>query len=975
MPFTFPSDSTGKAGAIKITPSGDDFYVPVITGGHARAPFSGSSSITRSFTSPMQGLVLSNDGNADLSFIIGADTYTVRAGEVFQATFDPFSQVSINANVPFRGYVLGYSGSGQQTTDTIPPLNVPVVSTSGLTDTAVTLSWQASVSNDTTGYDIYNGSTFLASVTGLTYPVTGLTAGTQYTFWVKAKDLAGNVASGTNVSVTTTSAGSPPDTTPPANVASVTTSNVTQNGLTLTWPASTSTDVASYDVLRGTTLIANTVETTYSVTGLTAGTAYTFWVKAKDGSGNAASGTSVAVTTQAAADTTPPPDVTVSASNVTSNGVRLTWTANTAPDFKDYRVYNGATLLATLTNTTLYDVTGLTAGTAYTFYVKSRDAANNESSPGGSASVTTAAGADTTPPVDVTNLASSSTTQTGCTLTWQASTSSDVKDYQVYNGATLLVTVTTLSYNVTGLTAGNVYTFKVVTRDTSNNASTGVTLDVTTAAPDTTPPEPVTSLATGTIAQNSIQVTWVGSVATDLDRYEVAYSTDGTTFTVASAAVNSSSTSYTVTGLAAGTLYTIRVVAIDTSVNRSSPVTVQGTTTAAAPAPTPGAVVYQDNFDRADANTLGTGWTSSNLGIITNQVRNLGSSAGGVPSVNYVAIHDDAAVPADNIAITLDIAVAVPGGCASVNGIVFRYQDANNYWAFGRRQVSYANAYEAFTLERYVAGAVKYYPAYAPTVTYPLTLKVELRGDTFYTYAGAQLLHTVKDTSLQTAYKHGISAGHQTSARFDNFKIQDISNVAAPVADTTAPAAPSALVVNLIADNQFNFKWDKAADADVYWYEVTRNGAVYGEYAVYENATAATSQNRLITGLTHATNYTMGVKARDGSGNTSAETTINTRTAPAPVTNLQASNITATSLTLTWNASASAAVNAYRVYNGTTRLTNPDLNASTLTYTVTGLTASTTYTFNVQAIDPTVVPNLGYNLASPDTKITVATTA
>jgi hypothetical protein len=89
----------------------------------------------------------------------------------------------------------------------------------------------------------------------------------------------------------------PPDTTAPNNVTNLAVSNLTATSLTLTWTASTSSDVASYDVYNGATLLGNVVGTAYNVTGLTSATAYTFTVKAKDASGNVATGASVSATT------------------------------------------------------------------------------------------------------------------------------------------------------------------------------------------------------------------------------------------------------------------------------------------------------------------------------------------------------------------------------------------------------------------------------------------------------------------------------------------------------------------------------------------------------------------------------------------------------------------------------------------------------------------------------------------------------
>jgi len=192
----------------------------------------------------------------------------------------------------------------QQTVDTTPPNDVTNLTTSNITDTSVTISWTASNSSDIASYDIYENSTLIGNTTQTTYVVTGLTAMTSYSFTVKAKDTAGNVSMGAQVSTTTTmngmgGGGSTPDTTPPNNVTNLTVSNLTQTSFTLNWNASTSTDIASYDVYNGSTFVGNTASTSYNVTGLSAGTSYSMIVYAKDASGNESSGVTLTVTTSA----------------------------------------------------------------------------------------------------------------------------------------------------------------------------------------------------------------------------------------------------------------------------------------------------------------------------------------------------------------------------------------------------------------------------------------------------------------------------------------------------------------------------------------------------------------------------------------------------------------------------------------------------------------------------------------------------
>ncbi|MFT5715391.1 MAG: bacillolysin [Flavobacterium sp.] len=91
--------------------------------------------------------------------------------------------------------------------DTTAPTAPTSLTASGTTTTTTNLSWTASTDNlAVTGYDVYQGSTLKATVTGTSYAATGLTASTAYTFSVKAKDAAGNISSASNnLNVTTLS--------------------------------------------------------------------------------------------------------------------------------------------------------------------------------------------------------------------------------------------------------------------------------------------------------------------------------------------------------------------------------------------------------------------------------------------------------------------------------------------------------------------------------------------------------------------------------------------------------------------------------------------------------------------------------------------------------------------------------------------------------------------------------------------------
>ncbi|NUY81426.1 fibronectin type III domain-containing protein [Flavobacterium sp. MAH-1] len=184
-------------------------------------------------------------------------------------------------------------------TDTVAPSAPTNLAASGTTSTTTNLSWTASTDNvAVTGYDVYRNGAFLASSATTSYAATGLTASTTYTFYVRAKDAAGNISGNSNtVSVTTSAA--PADTTAPSAPTNLAASGTTQTATNLSWTASTdNVGVTGYDVYRNGSFLASTTTTSYAATGLTAATTYSFYVRAKDAAGNVSTNSNtVSVTT------------------------------------------------------------------------------------------------------------------------------------------------------------------------------------------------------------------------------------------------------------------------------------------------------------------------------------------------------------------------------------------------------------------------------------------------------------------------------------------------------------------------------------------------------------------------------------------------------------------------------------------------------------------------------------------------------
>ncbi|MEW7277131.1 reprolysin-like metallopeptidase [Aquimarina sp. 2201CG1-2-11] len=169
--------------------------------------------------------------------------------------------------------------------DTEAPSDPTNLAASNITQTTIDLSWTASTDNiGVVGYDVYQGNTMIAVVSGTAYQVTGLTADTAYSFKVKAKDAADNMSGFSNIINEFTL---PVDTEVPSAPTNLTATNPTRNTVDLSWTAATDNlGVTAYDVYEGNTIIATVAGTTHQASGLTVETTYSFRVKAKDAAGN-----------------------------------------------------------------------------------------------------------------------------------------------------------------------------------------------------------------------------------------------------------------------------------------------------------------------------------------------------------------------------------------------------------------------------------------------------------------------------------------------------------------------------------------------------------------------------------------------------------------------------------------------------------------------------------------------------------------
>lgn len=156
--------------------------------------------------------------------------------------------------------------------------------------------------------------------------------------------------------------------------------NTTSTKTTLSWTGATdNVALASYDIYKDGTFVANSTTSPYTVTGLSASTSYVFTVKAKDASNNISVSSNAVTVTTLAPDTEAPTAPSLSASGTTNVSTTLTFTGATDNiGVTAYEIYKDGALIATVNNSP-YTVNGLSASTTYIFTVKAKDDAGNVS--------------------------------------------------------------------------------------------------------------------------------------------------------------------------------------------------------------------------------------------------------------------------------------------------------------------------------------------------------------------------------------------------------------------------------------------------------------------------------------------------------------------------------------------------------------------------------------------------------------------
>jgi chitodextrinase len=553
--------------------------------------------------------------------------------------------------------------SNVASTTTQNPDTQPPTAPGGLTATAasgsqINLSWTASTDNvGVTQYLVERcqgtGCTTFAQIgtsTGTAFNDTGLTAGTSYSYQVRATDAAGNLSTYSNVASATTPA---PDTQPPTAPTNLTATAISASQINLSWTASTdNVGVTQYLVERcqgaGCTTFAQigtSTGTTFNNTGLTAGTSYSYRVRATDAAGNlspysnVASATTLTATSitfvqsnyadpQSSSLASVPVKFNAAQAAGNLNVVVVGWndttaTVSTVTDSKGntYQRVVGPTAVTGALSQSIYYAKNILAATAGANTVTvqfSSGAAFPD------IRILEYSGADLANPVDVTAAATGS----GGTSNSGSATTTNPTD--LIFGANVVTGVT--SGPGTGFTQrlltspdGDIAEDRTVTATGSYSATapaTGswimqmVAFRTPVSGGDIQPPTAPTNLAATAVSGTQINLNWTAStdnVGVTQYLVERCQGVGCTTFTQIG---TSTGTTYNDTGLTAGTSYSYQVRATDAAGNLSAYSNVASATTLA-PDTQPPTAPTNLAATAVSGSQINLSWTAStdNVGV------------------------------------------------------------------------------------------------------------------------------------------------------------------------------------------------------------------------------------------------------------------------------------------------------------------------------------------------------------------------
>lgn len=364
----------------------------------------GQTSLANAFNAflPLQtgnaGKVLTTDGNGSTSWVTLPSGYQ-KGGTSSRPGSPSLGDIYSNTDT---GYIEVYTAAGWSQLGVIPV--VPTIGTA--TDVGTGIAYGSGSASVTFTPANTGGlaSSFTVTSTSGGYSATGssspivvpnIPTGTSVTFTVTATNGYGNsLATTASNSITTTSVPQVPTVGTPSNISGVAYGSPAQASLTFTAGATGGKSITNYkystDGSTYTALSPAQTSSPLTIGGLTAGSTYTFRLKAVN-----ANGDSVATSASSSAKvyTVPNAPTIGSVSSATSavGQAAVSWTAptnNGGDAITGYQITSSPGSITATTSSSPYTMTGLNAGTSYTFTVKAANGSGYSAASSSSGSIT-----------------------------------------------------------------------------------------------------------------------------------------------------------------------------------------------------------------------------------------------------------------------------------------------------------------------------------------------------------------------------------------------------------------------------------------------------------------------------------------------------------------------------------------------------------------------------------------------------------
>ncbi len=314
--------------------------------------------------------------NLSWNAVSGATSYTLAhpgGPTIYSGASTSFSETGLTCGTSYSYTVYASNAGGNSsnasasaTTVVCAPSAPTGLTATTLSTSQISVSWNA-VSGATSYTVAWSGGS--QTVTGTSYTINGLSCGTYYGIGVTANNAGGSSSESTVTGNTTVCAPSSAPTGVTATPASTTQINLSWNSVS---------GATGYRVWRDGVNIQNVVGTSYSDTGLTCGTSYSYYIQAYNAGGTGPSSGTVNSSTNVCVPASP------SFSNVCLNGVTqpfAIWnTSSGATGYKLYRAPAGGpqTLVYNGTSTGFLD-SSLNSTTVYTYYVSAYNGSGESS--------------------------------------------------------------------------------------------------------------------------------------------------------------------------------------------------------------------------------------------------------------------------------------------------------------------------------------------------------------------------------------------------------------------------------------------------------------------------------------------------------------------------------------------------------------------------------------------------------------------